>query len=627
MTVHRIDANASADPPGGSGLQRLCWCSFLLFTAVMCDPGAEASEVLVGNAAVWKYLFSDQSPPGDWKSRTFDDSSWESGRSPFGYGNKNQETHVGPKSGVKTYPITTWYRHEFKVSSTAPIRGLWLTLERDDGAVVHLNGVEVVRSNMPLGEILPLTRSLSGINDKEKRREHAHFVDASVLRRGVNVLAVEVHQKNLEGTDLWFTLRLETRSRNDPVRVVRGPYVQTTTPTQAVLRWRTDVPTESEARIGLQPGELSRKESAVGLRVEHEITLSGLEPATRYFYAVGFAGQSLAGGDDPHWFRTHPPAGEARPLRVWALGDSGTADDRPGKVRDAYLQFAAGEMPDVWLMLGDNAYMSGTDEEYQHAVFDMYPAVMLCTPLWPTIGNHDAVQTSSGDQLGTYFDIFTLPRAAEAGGVASGTEAYYSFDFANVHFICLDSQDSPRRPPSAMLTWLEHDLEATVANWIIAYFHHPPYSKGSHDSDALIDSQGRLIEMRQFVLPVLEQGGVDLVLTGHSHSYERSFLLDGHYGFSSTLEDSMILDHGDGREHCDGAYEKKGDGPEPHAGAVYVVAGSSGQVSNGKLNHPVMVISLKELGSLVLDVDGPRLDAKFLRETGATDDQFTMVKK
>ena len=53
--------------------------------------------------------------------------------------------------------------------------------------------------------------------------------------------------------------------------------------------------------------------------------------------------------------------------------------------------------------------------------------------------------------------------SAEAGGVASGTEAYYSFDYANVHFIVLDSHDSPRSPGGAMLTWMKADLAATFA--------------------------------------------------------------------------------------------------------------------------------------------------------------------
>jgi len=66
-----------------------------------------------------------------------------------------------------------------------------------------------------------------------------------------------------------------------------------------------------------------------------------------------------------------------------------------------------------------------------------------------------------------------------------------------------------------MARWLKLDLERTKADWIIAYFRHPPYTKGTHDSDR----EKQLIEMRTHVMPVLETGGVDLVLAGHSHIY------------------------------------------------------------------------------------------------------------
>jgi hypothetical protein len=119
---------------------------------------------------------------------------------------------------------------------------------------------------------------------------------------------------------------------------------------------------------------------------------------------------------------------------------------------------------------------------------------------------------------------------------------------------------------------------------------------------------------------------VDLVLSGHSHSYERSYLLDHHHGPSFTLTPTMIKDSGSGRPGETGAYQKRPIAAEPNQGAVYVVAGSAGQTSGGFLNHPAMFVSLNRLGSVVIDIDGNRLDAKFLRETGAVDDQFTILK-
>ncbi|MEI6356703.1 MAG: metallophosphoesterase, partial [Verrucomicrobiota bacterium] len=155
---------------------------------------------------------------------------------------------------------------------------------------------------------------------------------------------------------------------------------------------------------------------------------------------------------------------------------------------------------------------------------------------------------------------------------------------------------------------------------------HPPYTKGSHDSDKRSDSDGRMAQMRENILPILEAGGVDLVLTGHSHGYERSFLLDGHYGTSTNLVASMIKDRRDGRPDGDGAYTKSG-GLRPHEGAVYIVSGSAGQASGGKLDHPAMYLSLNKLGSLVIDIDGPVAEVKFIGSKGQVRDYFSLRKQ
>lgn len=404
-----------------------------------------------------------------------------------------------------------------------------------------------------------------------------------------------------------------------PVTVTRGPYLQSGSSSGVVVRWRTDENTDSVVAYGDDPTSLTNVAASSTTTGEHAVRIDGLAAETRYYYAIGSSTAALVGADDDHFFTTAPQAGAARPTRIWVLGDSGTANDNARSVRDAYESFTGSRGTDLWLMLGDNAYSDGTDNEYQEAVFDMYPDTLRNAVLWPTLGNHDGHSADSATQTGPYYDIFTLPTAAEAGGVPSGTEAYYAFDYANVHFVCLDSYDSDPDPDGPMMTWMENDLAATTQPWIVAFWHHPPYSKGSHDSD----SEGSLEDMREFALPILEAYGVDLVLSGHSHSYERSMLLNGHYGPSGTLTGSMMIDSGDGREGGDGAYRKPGATTE---GAVYIVAGSSGKTSSASLDHPAMYISLLELGSVVLDVDDARLEATFLDDAGSAQDSFTIRK-
>src|SRR6185369_15144595 len=159
-----------------------------------------------------------------------------------------------------------------------------------------------------------------------------------------------------------------------------------------------------------------------------------------------------------------------------------------------------------------------------------------------------------------------------------------------------------------------------------AYWHHPPYSKGGHDSDDDKDGESRSREMRENILPVLENGGVDLVLCGHSHTYERTPLISGHYGRSTNFSTSFIKNAGDGSEETGGSYRKTTIGPGPNEGTVYVVAGSSGQTSGAKGVHPSMLYTLSIAGSLSLDFDGPRLDVSFVDTNGWTRDHFSIVK-
>jgi hypothetical protein len=183
---------------------------------------------------------------------------------------------------------------------------------------------------------------------------------------------------------------------------------------------------------------------------------------------------------------------------------------------------------------------------------------------------------------------------------------------------------SSRATNSAMMLWLQADLQANTNQWLIAFWHHPPYSRGSHDTDQPIEVES--LQIRQNFLPVLEAHGVDLVLTGHSHSYERSHLLNGHYGLSSTLQPQMILNSGGGREGANGAYAKPRGYGLPNFGTVYGVVGCSSLLGGGALNHPVMYYSSNTLGSMVLEVSGDRLDARFIRDTGPVIDWFTILK-
>ena len=577
---------------------------------------ASTTNTLVSQGASWRYLDNGSDQGTAWRAPGFDDSSWAVGAAQLGYGDGDEITVVsyGPNSGNKY--ITTYFRRTFEVANPSAYAQLIFRLVRDDGAVVYLNNNEVFRSNMPTGAISYATLAATSVSGSAESTFFTSLVDATNLVAGDNILAVEIHQGDATSSDISFDLQLLASANTAGPNLTRGPYLQNATTNSVVVRWRTDVATDSRVNFGLESTNLDQSVSNATLTTEHSLTISNLSADTKYFYAI-VAGTNTLVADTNFFFTTLPPIGMSKSTRLWVIGDCGTANANARAVRDAYLRFTSTNGPaDISLMLGDNAYNSGLDTEYQAAVFDMYPTVLRNKVLWSTIGNHETDQQTSIANF-PYLDIYTLPQNGEAGGLPSGTERYYSFDYADIHFVCLDAMTSSRATNGPMATWLRDDLAATTQRWIIAFWHHPPYSRGNHNSDL----ESHLIQMRQNMLPILESYGADLVLCGHSHAYERSYFLHGYYGLSGTLTAEMKVDAGDGREEGTGAYTKSSA-----VGTAYIVAGNAGQITGGSLDHPAMFLSLNELGSLVIDVNSNRLDVQMVGPT-AVRDHYTIVKQ
>jgi len=402
----------------------------------------------------------------------------------------------------------------------------------------------------------------------------------------------------------------------------RAPYLQMQAPDGITLRWQSSEPMRGVVRYGREPERLASRAEEADAGEVHEVRLAGLKPDTRYWYAVGGEKKVTYGGTVNDWFMTAPNPGSKRPVRIWVQGDPGNALPTIATGRDAVLNWIKAHprpgLPplDLWFTTGDNAYRYGRNSEFQKNLFDVYPRLLRNVPYWPAFGNHDARRQA-------FYKIFSFPEHGESGGLPSGSEHYYSFDYGPLHVVFLDSHAADRSPDGPMLSWLKQDLTATKQPWLIAVFHHPPYSKGSHDSDDPGDSHQRMIEMRENALPILEAAGVDLVLSGHSHVYERSYLLDCHYGASATLKPSMVVDKGMGGEP---PYHKPA-GLTPHAGAIYNVVGSSAYADRGPLNHPVMAVAKQALGSLLLDIDGNTLTGRFITPKGEVLDTYRIVKR
>ena len=171
-------------------------------------PGDLAQVALVPLGAQWRYYDSGNLAGTSWRTTAFNDSAWNNGAAPLGYGDDNIVTTVkfGPSTTARY--ITTWFRHSFQVDDPTRFLSVTLGLIRDDGAAVYLNGTEVFRSNLPTGTLTAATRASASVGGTDETTLYEASVDPKWFRSGTNVLAVEVHQFAPDSSDVRFALQL-----------------------------------------------------------------------------------------------------------------------------------------------------------------------------------------------------------------------------------------------------------------------------------------------------------------------------------------------------------------------------------------------------------------------------------
>lgn len=305
-----------------------------------------------------------------------------------------------------------------------------------------------------------------------------------------------------------------------PLSSLRTPYLQNVSPTSAAVLWT--LPILGKATLSLTDSSGAARSipadgrefpaSQTGLAngyFQYQASLSGLTPDTVYSYSISCDGQpvanSLAG---PLSFRT-PRAGS--PFTFLHLADSGTGSDAQRRLASLMSQ----ESRDLVLANGDLAYDLGTWDAIERNYFGVYRDLMAQVPFFPSLGNHEYMTDAGNPSLAGW--------VTPSSGVAVRHQGrYYSFDWGNVHFVALDSNDPLARADAGdttMLDWLENDLRATRKFWRIAFFHHPGYATGVHQDEPPAG------QVRQYIVPILERYGVQLVLNGHEHNYQRTYPL------------------------------------------------------------------------------------------------------
>ncbi len=190
--------------------------AFLSLVVALAVGVESADQILIGPGSSWKYNDSGANLGTAWRARTYTDTSWPSGLAQLGYGDGDEATVIWYGSSTTNRRITYYFRRSFTVASPAAVAALTVRYVRDDGVVIYLNGVEVVRSNLPTGTIGYTTRATTAINGAGESAWQEAPLDPALLVAGTNVIAVEVHQQSPSSTDVSFDLELRATDGQAP---------------------------------------------------------------------------------------------------------------------------------------------------------------------------------------------------------------------------------------------------------------------------------------------------------------------------------------------------------------------------------------------------------------------------
>jgi calcineurin-like phosphoesterase family protein len=249
-------------------------------------------------------------------------------------------------------------------------------------------------------------------------------------------------------------------------------------------------------------------------------------------------------------------------VRFLVVGDTGTGSGKQRQLAQVMLRYRQMFPFEFVLMLGDNMYGGEKAVDYKQKFENVYrPLLDQKVKFYAALGNHD----ESNQRFYQFFNM-------------EGQE-YYRFTKGNVSFYSLNSNYMDKK----QLDWFTNKLASDTSTWKIAFFHHPPYSSGgAHGSDT---------KLRQIVEPIFIKYGVNVVLAGHEHFYERI---------------------------------------KPQNGIHYFISGSGGKLRSGdvKKNSPLMAKAFDtDMSFMLVEIDDKEMYFQVVSRTGETVDEGVVVNQ
>lgn len=416
-------------------------------------------------------------------------------------------------------------------------------------------------------------------------------------------------------------------------------------------------------RKGAAVTQKSEDDELIRKRINYSAALTGLKLATKYYYRVRCNGQTLVEG----YATTRKRRGTN--VRFCVFGDNCFADISARAI--AYYCYKA--MPDFVMNAGDNVYENGYEDEYARYFFPAYNAdvaapstggpLLRSVPYYTVIANHDVTGKddddgpaanfdTSRDSLG-YYTLMHLPmngpanppqptavicsdpdvlaKFKNAAGAKFPRMANYSYDYGDAHFLCLDSNDYVDPTNADLQAWIEQDLNGTDALWKFVVYHHPAFNVG----------ENHYMEQHMRALcPIFEKHGVDVVFSGHEHTYQRTMPLrfaPGDLTNASNAPEHSRITPGKFTVH----YSFDGETVTKPDGILHITTGAGGKelydpgftdnpskwIMDASETKPYVSMFYSRHHSLsIVDLDGPVMTLRQVNEFGHQIDQIKITK-
>ena len=508
---------------------------------------------LIDLNTTWKFIDDNTDPATGlgsldaWTDVNFNDGAWKTGKGPFGNkdGQKTSPIYVSPtpstllnlkrpdkeSQSVKTY----FFRTEFTINNLNALsdyNALAFEVYANDAVVIYVNGTKVCDSRVETSTTTNLYYSSGNWQQSEFK---VLLSDIGGLREGKNVVSVQLHNKSSSSNDVYFAMpRLDLVAYNPtPYSAKQAVLSVGSDESERNLAWLSNIAAAGEVRLaeaskvtdGIFPSEYTSfsATSAPSANIydtyAKKATLKNLKSNTAYAYVIVADGMM----SDVYYFNT---SGDGAYDFVF-LSDPQISTEEHGKSWADTVNKAVSSLgADFIISAGDQVESSDSELLYSYAIPDALSGVAFAPSVGP---GHDS-------QSSLYADHFNLPNLSNSYG-DNATSANYWYTYNGTLFMHLNMSALSAYKNGEHEAFMKEAIAANPdAKWKIVVMHYSVYSTGKHGG-----TNETIISIRETLVPIFTELGIDIVLSGHDHVYTRTHIMNGTAVSGDTVVNNTVV--------------------------------------------------------------------------------------